>query len=104
MVESLKKALKFFLAPLATALILTSNVSAVAQSCLSNPQIQQAVASGRILPLNELKQRAGIQGDSKVLQPVNVCANGNDLFYHLSILDKSGKAYKLVLHAVTGAS
>lgn len=60
--------------------------------------------SKQILSLSQIKSRAGIKYGSEVLQPVRVCREEGELYYRLSILDKSGKAYKLVLHAVTGAS
>ena len=74
-----------------------------AQGCMSNAEIQQAVASGRILPLSTAMRNAGIGGNSKVLPPVAVCNNNGVLFYQFSILDNSGKATRLVLPA-TGPS
>lgn len=86
------------------ALVFTSSTGAYAQACLSGHEIQQAVASGQILPLSEILARAGVSRGSKVLQPVAVCNRGGQFYYQLSVLDKTGKASKLVLHALTGAS
>lgn len=104
MLAGMKNLFKSMIVP-ALALLLLGSTSAVAQAaCLSGGEIQQAVAGGRILPLNEILARAGVGSGSTVLQPVNVCEQGGQLYYQLSVLDKSGNARKLVLHALTGAS
>lgn len=100
----MKKILKTMAVP-AVALLIFAGVPVSAQAaCLSGGQIQQAVSSGQILSLNQILARAGVGSGSKVLQPVNVCDRGGQLYYQLSVLDKNGNARKLVLHAVTGAS
>ena len=104
MVPVMNKTLKTLLLPMTMVLMFTSGAGLSAENCLSNREIRQEVVDRHILSLGQIKSRAGIGYGSKVLQPVNVCRNGGELYYHLSILDKSGKAYKLVLHAVTGAS
>lgn len=99
----MKNILKIAVAP-AFALLLLGSTTASAQSgCLSGGQIQQAVSAGQILSLNEIISIAGL-GGSTVLQPVNVCDRGGQLFYELSIVDNAGNAQRLVLHALTGAS
>lgn len=96
--------LKSMIFPVIGLLLLGASPAAAQSGCLSGSQIQQAVSSGQILPLNQILARAGIGGGSKVLQPVAVCDRGGQFYYQLSILDKNGNASKLVLHALTGAS
>ncbi len=74
------------------------------QNCLSDAQIQQAVANSQILPLNIVLNNAGIAKGSKVLPPIAVCDVNGVLFYQFSILDKNGKASKLVLPATSPLS
>jgi hypothetical protein len=89
----------------AAALLLAGTIASPAfAACLSGGDIQQAIGSGQIRPLADILVQAGIGRDSKVLQPVNVCDHGGELYYELSILDKDGNARKLRLHALTGAS
>lgn len=69
--------------------------------CLSNPEIQQAVASGRILPLAVILQAAGVIGSSQVLS-ARVCETQQGTVYYVAVLDAYGQARNLVLNAVTG--
>lgn len=104
MLADMKQISKWLIVP-AIALALLGGLPVAAQAaCLSGGEIQAAVSSGQILPLPEILSRAGIGGGSKVLQPVEVCDKGGQLYYQLSVLDKDGNARKLVLHALTGAS
>jgi len=73
---------------------------AQSQNCLSDVQIQVAVQASQILPLNVVMQNAGVNKASKVLPPINVCYIDGLLFYQFSILNKNGKAEKLVLPAI----
>jgi len=70
------------------------------QNCLSDQQIQQAVQNKQILPLDVVLRNGGIVKTSKVLPPINVCYIDGLLFYQFSILNKNGKAEKLVLSAI----
>jgi hypothetical protein len=69
--------------------------------CLSNPEIQQAVVSGRILPLAVILQAAGVVGNSQVLS-ARVCETQQGTVYYVAVLDAYGQARNLVLNAVTG--
>ncbi len=80
------------------------NLEIAQQNCLTDGQIQQAVVSSQILPLNIVLTNAGIAKGSKVLPPIAVCDINGVLFYQFSILDKNGKATKLVLPASLPAS
>lgn len=96
------KTLRYTTALATTLLMMLGGSSAALAACLSNGEIQQAVGSGQILPLNQVVAMSGL--DAKVLQPVMVCEHGGELYYELSVLDKSGNAGKVRLHALTGAS
>jgi hypothetical protein len=98
------KKLKLTIALATTLILLVGGTSAAFADCLSTGQIQQAVSSGEILPLNQIVAMAGLEGNAKVLQPVMVCDHGGQLYYELSVLDRSGNASKVRLHALTGAS
>ncbi len=76
----------------------------VAQSCLSDVQIQQAVTNSQILPLNIVMRNAGIDKSSKVLPPISVCDVDGVLFYKFSVLNKNGVVKKLVLPATAPIS
>lgn len=99
----MKNVLKTIAAPLLAIFLISSTGASAQSACLSGGQIQQAVAGGQILSLNEIVSIAGHAG-STVLQPVNVCDRGGQLYYELSIVDNAGNAQRLVLHALTGAS
>lgn len=89
---------------LISAFVLLVPVTGSAQtgSCLADTAVQQAVASGQILPLNEILARAGLPRGTKVLPPVRVCDTSGQLFYQISVLEADGNARTLVLHASTG--
>jgi hypothetical protein len=76
----------------------------VAQICLSDEQIQQAVVDGSILTLSEVLLIAGIGKDSKVLPPISVCDVEGVLFYQFSLLNKNGNAQKRLLPATAPIS
>lgn len=99
----MKNVLKTIAAPVLALMLIASTGAAAQSACLSGGQIQQAVAGGEILSLNEIISTAGLAG-STVLQPINVCDRGGQLYYELSIVDNAGNAQRLVLHALTGAS
>jgi hypothetical protein len=70
-------------------------------ACLSNPEIQQAVVSGRILALATILQAAGVGGNAQVLS-ARVCETQQGTVYYVAVLDAYGQARNLVLNAVTG--
>ncbi len=94
---------KTFLSALfATAVLVlpVSPVQAQGGACLSDRAIQNAVASGKILPLNEILALAGLAG-TKVLPPVKVCDQGGQPYYIVSVL-QGGQAQSIALNAITG--
>lgn len=91
----------FLSALLASTALFLSGVPANAQgACLSSQQIQSAVASGSILPLNEILARSGIPPNT-VLSPVRVCDQGGQPYYQIPV-DEGGQARTIALNAITG--
>jgi len=92
------------LAPLlATIMVLAGVVPVSAQdSCLSNRELQAAIANGEIPPVAEVLQQAGIDRSTEVLS-VQACGAGGAFSYHVGVLDAYGEASTLVLQA-SGAS
>lgn len=87
---------------LATALVLAwasaGSAQAQGQACLDKIQIQDAVSSGQILPLDVVLARAGVDARQSVLN-VQVCDQGGQLVYIIGVLSPSGDAQNLVLNA-----
>lgn len=72
--------------------------AAQSSDCLNDAAVQQAVQTGRILPLSEVLSRAGLPPNIKVLPPVKVCPNAAGLAYHVAVLEGQN-ARNLVLPA-----
>lgn len=92
---------KTLLAAPFVALILSSAiVPAAAQggSCLSNREIQDAIASGEILPVSQALQNAGVDRSQEVLS-VKVCDNGGQLYYIVAVINSYGQAENLTISA-----
>jgi hypothetical protein len=84
---------------LALALTSASVLPAAAQgACLDNRQIQEAVASGEILSLDQVLASAGVDGSQSILN-VQVCDQGGQLVYVVGVLSDSGEAENLTLSA-----
>jgi hypothetical protein len=86
------------LAALALAAALFGTVQSQAQSCLSNREIQEAVASGQIMSLDQVLSSAGVDGNTEILN-VQVCDDGGGLVYVIGVLTADGQAENLVLSA-----
>ncbi len=82
-------------------LLQNKETSFAKQNCLNDKQIQQAVINKKILPLNIVIAKAGIAKSTKILPPIFVCNIDGKLFYQFSILQKNGKAAKLILPATS---
>jgi hypothetical protein len=82
----------------ALALGLTAASPAVAQACLDNRQIQEAVSSGQIMSLADVLAAAGIDRSAEVLS-VQVCDEADGLVYIIGVLTPDGEAQSLVLRA-----
>jgi len=85
-------------AVVALVLAMAGTSPSLAQSCLDNRQIQDAVSSGQIASLDQVLAQAGIDGSYSVLS-VQVCDQGGGLVYVVGVLSPSGEARNLVLNA-----
>lgn len=99
MMKTWKKLLPLFVVVLLGS---TAMSSAQAGACLSAVEIQNAISSGQILPLDQILARAGLS-KSDLVGRFSVCDNGGTLFYELPTLS-GGKAQTLILNAHTGGS
>jgi hypothetical protein len=94
--------LSSIVAPLlvATAICVAAADPAAAQtSCMSNRQLQAAIASGTIAPVAQVLANAGISRDTQVLS-LQVCQDKSGTWsYYVGILDPQGQASTLVLQA-----
>jgi hypothetical protein len=67
-------------------------------ACLSNLDLQAAIARGDIPPLAEVLQRNGIGRNTEVLS-VEVCREDGGWAYRVGVIDADGRARTLVLQA-----
>ena len=68
------------------------------ENCLTDAQIQSAVASGNIQPVARVLEREGIPASTQVLS-VRVCETGEGLSYVLAVLGEAGEARTLTVSA-----
>lgn len=99
--------LKTLLPALFAALLISTALTlpgtpALAQggACLSEPEIQNAIAAQQIRSLPEILSLAGLSRED-VVGAVRVCDLGGQLFYQVSVLS-GGEAQTISLNAVTG--
>ncbi len=65
--------------------------------CLSNRDLQAAIASGEIPPVAEVLAAQGISPDDVL--SVKACDEGGEIVYVVGVLDEYGEAQTLVLRA-----
>ncbi len=96
--------MKHTLIALLSALWLTAAPDAVApvqaqgEDCLSNQQVQRAIADGEIAPLAQVLSGAGVGGDAQILS-VRVCRENGRYAYLVAVLGRDGAAQNLRLPA-----
>ncbi|MEP7240414.1 MAG: hypothetical protein ABI697_05975 [Devosia sp.] len=74
------------------------------QGCLSDQQIQAAIASGKILSWPKIKRLASLPSGTQELSDVKVCMIDGVPYYTVNVVSQSGEASKIVLNAVDGSS
>jgi len=85
-------------AGMALSLILAAVAPAAAQqNCLTPREIQEAVASGKILTVDEAMSADGI--NERPLGQAKVCRSNGNLEYHVNVMDDYGEAAPKVLDA-----
>ena len=75
---------------------------AAAAGCMSDQEIQGAIASGQIKSWPKIKKMAQIPSDYQEVSDVQVCMVGGVPFYRVNLVSSSGEAKKIQLNAVTG--
>lgn len=96
--------MKSTLITLLSALLLTAGAApaepALAQgsNCLSNTDIQDAIAGGEIAPLARVLASAGVGPDAEILS-VRVCGEAGDYNYVVAVMGRDGNARNLTLPA-----
>lgn len=96
----MKNALISLLISVAVALplVVAAPTSSYAQgNCLGNGDIQNALASGQIQPVDSVVANAGL--DPQNLLSVKVCDAGGQLVYVVAVADSSGEVQNLTLNA-----
>ena len=83
-----------------TALSLTGLPAAAQGACLSDRDIQNAWASGQILPFERIK--ASLPPGAKVVGKFEVCDQGGQFRYLVPVLINGSDARTISLNAVTG--
>lgn len=73
-----------------------------AAGCMSDQEIQGAIASGQIKSWPKIKKMAQIPSDYQEVSDVQVCMVGGVPFYRVNLVSSSGEAKKIQLNAVTG--
>jgi uncharacterized membrane protein YkoI len=71
--------------------------------CLSDQQIQTAIASGKIKSWPKVKKLAQISPDYQEVSDVKVCMIDGVPYYTVNLVSTSGDAKKIVLNAVDGS-
>ncbi len=72
--------------------------------CLSEPEIEAAIASGRIQSWAKIRSIANIPKDYRETSDVQVCMRGGVPYFIVSMVSPKGEYFKIVLNAVDGSS
>lgn len=72
--------------------------------CLSDQQIQAAIAAGQIKSWPKIKKLAQISADYQEVSDVKVCLIDGVPYYTVNLVSSNGAAAKFVLNAVDGTS
>lgn len=73
-------------------------------SCLSEPQIAAAIASGQIQSWAQIRQLANIPKSYREASDVRVCMRGGVPYFIVSMVSPKGEYFKIMLNAVDGSS
>lgn len=72
--------------------------------CLSEPEIEAAIASGRIQSWAKIRAIANVPKDYRETSDVQVCLRGGVPYFIVSMVSPKGEYFKIVLNAVDGSS
>jgi hypothetical protein len=98
MLMALATAVPIFLGPA------VSSAVAAAGSCLSEPQIEAAIASGEIQSWAKVRELASIPKAYREASDVQVCLRAGVPYFIVSMVSPKGEYFKIVLNAVDGSS
>ena len=87
------------LAPAATAHAANGD-----RACLSEPEIEAAIASGQIQSWAKIRELANIPRAYKEASDVQVCMRAQVPYFIVSLVSPKGEYVKIVLNAVDGSS
>jgi hypothetical protein len=73
-------------------------------ACLSEPQIEAAIASGQIQSWARVRQMANIPNNYREKSDVRVCMRGGVPYYVVTLASPKGDYFKEALNAVDGSS
>jgi hypothetical protein len=74
------------------------------RACLSEPEIEAAIASGQIQSWAKVRELANIPRAYKEASDVQVCTRAGQLYFIVSMVSPKGEYFKIVLNAVDGSS
>ena len=72
--------------------------------CLSEAEIEAAIASGRIQSWAKIRAIANVPKDYRETSDVQVCLRGGVPYFIVSMVSPKGEYFKIVLNAVDGSS
>ena len=74
------------------------------KDCLSDQQIQAAIAAGQIQSWPKIRKLAKVSTDYQEVSDVRVCMIQGVPYYTVNLVSSNGEATKFVLNAVDGTS
>ena len=74
------------------------------RACLSEPEIEAAIASGQIQSWAKIRDLANIPKNYKEASDVQVCMRAGQPYFIVSMVSPKGEYFKIVLNAVDGSS
>ncbi len=91
-------------ASLSLGAVVPAQAAAGARDCLTEPQIEAAIASGQIQSWAKIRRLAKIPPEYKETSDVQVCLRAGVPYFIVSIVSPKGEYFKIVLNAVDGSS
>lgn len=72
--------------------------------CLTNQQIQTAIAAGQIKSWPKIRKLAGIPKDYRETADIQVCMQAGAPYFFVNMVSPKGENFKIVLNAVDGTA
>lgn len=74
------------------------------RECLTQPQIEAAIASGQIQSWARIRKLASVPEAYREASDIQVCTRNGALYFVVSLVSPKGEYFKIVLNAVDGSS